>query len=165
MLARSTPPSTLHGVEHRDRGVEVVEARVDERERHDLAAEDLADLAVAVAGRAEAGAGEDRVADEQEVALALVDLVGLDDVEAVRAEPVHERRALGHALDEAELRAVRAAVDHESAVGRVDHVGKPLDRLDQLDLVAELEVQVVAASATARRPWRCRSGWPAPSTG
>ncbi len=64
----------LDRIEHRDRGVEVVEPRVDEGERDDLLAEDLADLAVAVAGGAEAGAGEDRVADEQEVALALVDL-------------------------------------------------------------------------------------------
>ncbi len=86
MLARSGPPfvEALHGVEHRERGVEVVEARVGQRERDDLATEDLADLAVAVAGRAEAGAGEDDVADEQEVALALVDLDGLARVEAVR---------------------------------------------------------------------------------
>ena len=47
---------------------------------------------------AEAGAGEDRLADEQEVALALVDLLGLAHVEAAGAEPVHVRGALGLAL-------------------------------------------------------------------
>ena len=75
MFARSAAvPAPSTGSSTAMRGVEVVEARVDEGEADDLLAEDLADLAVAVAGGAEAGAGEDRVADEQEVALALVDL-------------------------------------------------------------------------------------------
>ncbi len=55
MFARSGQPfsAPCTGVEHGDRGVEVVEARVDEVQRDDLTAEDLADLAVAVAGGAE----------------------------------------------------------------------------------------------------------------
>ncbi len=67
----------LHRVEHGDRGVEVVEARVDQVERDDLATEDLADLAVAVARGAETGAGQDHVADEQEVSLASLTSFGI----------------------------------------------------------------------------------------
>ncbi len=98
---------------------------------------------MAVARRTEAGAREDRVADEQEVALALVDLDGLGDLEAVGGEPLDERGRLGGPLAEAELGAVRDPVDDEPAVGRVDHVGQPLERVDQVDLVTELDVGVV----------------------
>src|SRR3546814_18026403 len=34
-------------------------------------------------------------------------------------------------------------LDHEAAVGGVDHVGEALERVDQLDLMAELQVQIV----------------------
>ncbi|MBG9885408.1 hypothetical protein ABE10_02170, partial [Bacillus toyonensis] len=129
-----------HGVEHRQRRVEVVEAGVDEVQRDDLAPEDLSDLAVAVSGGAEAGPGQDHVAREQEVALALVDLLRLDRVEAVRTEPVGEGGGLAGPLLEAELGDVGPSADHEAAVGRVDHVGVARERIDQLDLVPELDV-------------------------
>ena len=63
------------GVEHRERGVQVVVARVDQLERDDLAAGERGELAVRGGVGAEAGAGEDDVADDEHVALALVDLL------------------------------------------------------------------------------------------
>ena len=50
-------------VEHRERGVEVVEVRVDELERHHPAAEELLGLGVRRGGGAESGAGEHEAAD------------------------------------------------------------------------------------------------------
>ena len=101
------------------------------------------DLFVAVRRAAKAGAGQDDVADQQEVALALVDLDGLAHVEAVGAEPVHVGGAFGLALRVGELGAVGDAVDDEAAVGGVDHVGQAVDRVDQVHVEAEADVGVV----------------------
>jgi hypothetical protein len=97
---------------------------------------------VAVADGAETRAREDRVADEQEVALALLHLDRLDHLEPVRGEPVHEGRSSPR-RSSTRKHAERATVDDEPAVGGVDHVGQSLDRVDELDLVAEREVGVV----------------------
>ncbi len=127
---------------------------VHEAEGHDLAVEDPGHLGVAGAVAAEAGAREDRVADEEDVALALVDLLGHAHVEARLAEPVHVRGALGLALGVLEGGAVRDAVEREPAVGRVYHVGQPGDPVDEVDLEAEAHVGVVEGLPLAHRERR-----------
>lgn len=93
----------------------MIEARVDEAQRHDLPAEDPGDFAAAVADGSESRAREDHVAHEQEVALALLHLDRLDHVEAVAGEPVHEGPLLASALVDAEAHSERRAVDDEPA--------------------------------------------------
>jgi hypothetical protein len=130
-------------VEHGDGGVEVVEARVHESQRDDLAVEDAGELLVRERVAAEAGAREDRPSDEEEVALALVDLGGLAHVETGLAEPVHVGGTLGLPLRVGELGAVGDAVDDEPAVRGVDHVGQAGDGIDELHVVAQADVGVV----------------------
>src|SRR2546423_1670330 len=74
------------------RGVQVVEARVDQVERDDRAAEQLLRLGVRVQVGAEPGAGEQEALGQQQVALALVDALRLLGEEAVAGEPVQVRR-------------------------------------------------------------------------
>jgi hypothetical protein len=92
---------------------------------------------VAVARRTEPGASKDDVANEQEVALALVDLFGDDGVVAGRAEPICKCRSLTRTLDEPELGHIRSAVDQKAAVRGVHHVRKASEWFDQLDFVPE----------------------------
>ena len=109
------------------------------------------DLLMALRIGAEPGAGEDDVADEQDVALALVDVLGHAHIETVGPEPVHVGRALGLPLRVGEARAVGDVVEHEAAVGRVDHVGQALDGVDQLHVEAEVEVGLVQRLPLADR--------------
>src|SRR5690606_22697422 len=92
------PVRIRNRIEHGDRGVEVVEAGVDELEAHDLAPENAGDLIVAARVAAETITAKDDVTDEQEVALTLVGVLGLTNLETVLAEPLHVRGALWHAL-------------------------------------------------------------------
>src|SRR5690606_12157979 len=140
---RTAVRDALDRVENGECGVEVVETGVGEVERDDFATEDLSDLAVAVAGRAEASAGKDRVTDEKEVTLALIDLFRLDGVKTVLAEPIRERGGLACPLGAQELRNEGTAVAHNAAVGGVDHIGETLKRVDELDLMPELQIEVV----------------------
>jgi hypothetical protein len=105
----------------------VVVARVDQVQPDDGHAEQLLHLAVRAGVGAEAVAGQDEVADDEEVALALVgpdggvrpaERAGLDGT----GEPVEVGRALGRALGVGEAGAERPAADDEPAVGREDHV-------------------------------------------
>ena len=135
--------------QHGQRGVEVVVVRADQVERDDRAAEQLLQLGVRGAVGAEAGAGQDQVADDEQVALALVGLAGgVRDVAAV-GEPLLVRGALGLALGVAELRGVDDAVQDGRAVGGVDHVRQAGDRVDRLDGVAEVEVHVAQRAPLA----------------
>src|SRR3712207_7298471 len=75
-MIRRPPRSTLFPYTtlfRSQRRVEVVEARVDQVQRDHRAAEVLLHLAVRPRVGAEAGAGQDQVADDEEVALPLVD--------------------------------------------------------------------------------------------
>ncbi len=74
-------------------------------------------------------------------------------------EPLHVRRALGLALRKAELGAVGDAVDHEAAVGGVDHVGQALDRVDEVHVVTEAEVRVVQRLPLRRPRSAVSVGW------
>ena len=119
----------------------MVEARVDELERHDLAVEDARGLGVRGAFGAKARAREDHVADDGEVAFALVAVLGFVHGESLRPKPVGVERLFALALREAEPRAERDAVDDERAVGGEHHVGQTRRGLDGLDLVARRDVR------------------------
>jgi hypothetical protein len=84
----------------------VVEARIDQLERQHLHTEHERRLHVSARVGAVAGAGEDPVPHDHEVALALVDVRRLDDVLEARAtEPGEVGRRLGRALRVREARA------------------------------------------------------------
>ena len=103
------------------------------------------------------------VADDEEVALALVDVHRLGDVlEPGVREPLQVGGALGPPLGVGEPRAEGAALDDEAAVGGEDHVRQAGLGVDELHLVAEVEVGLaershwrdgqVAVDAPGRRP-------------
>ena len=131
-------PSSPPTLSTRQRGVEVVVARVDELEAHDRQAERLARFGVGARVGAEAGAGEEPLAGDEEVAFAFVDERGrLVVAEPGGAQPVEVRGTLSRALLVAELRAVDLAVRDGRAVRREDHVGVAGQRIDELDVVAQ----------------------------
>ena len=109
-------------------------------QRHDLAAQHPGGLRVRARVGAEAGAGQHQVTDDEQVALALVDELGLDDPQAGAAEPGGVRRGLGGALRVAEPGAEHGAAEHRGPVRREHHVGQAGHRGEQVDGVAELEV-------------------------
>ena len=127
-------------VEHAERRVQVVVGRVDQLQRDHRTLEDLLGLGVRRVGRAEPGAGQQHVPGQQDVALALVGVLGHGHAEAPLAEPGRVRRGLVGPLGVPELHAQHPALDHGRAVGREDHVGQAGQRLDQLDRVAQVEV-------------------------
>jgi hypothetical protein len=97
---------------------------------------------VAVADGAETRAREDRVADEQEVALALLHLDRLDHLEPVRGEPVHEGRSSPR-RSSTRKRTPSARPSMMNRRWRCRPCRAGPDRVDELDLVAEREVRVV----------------------
>jgi hypothetical protein len=126
-------------VEHAQRRVEVVEPRVDELERDHRPAEDLLRAGMRGVCRAEPRAGQQHVAGEEQVALALVDELGLVHLEAGALEPRPVGGPFVGALRVAELHGQHPAVDHGGAVGGEDHVGQAGERLDLVDPVAQVE--------------------------
>ncbi|GAB3954543.1 hypothetical protein GCM10027614_61810 [Micromonospora vulcania] len=133
-----------HGplVEHGQRGVQVVEAWVDELHGDHRVAEDLLQLGVRGVRGAEAGAGQQVITGQQDVALALVDVLRVVHLEAGGLEPRPVGRCLVGALRVAELHGHRLAVDHRAAVGGEDHVGQAGHRSDLLDGVAQVAVRL-----------------------
>ncbi len=122
-------------VQREQGGVEVVEARVDQLECHDLAPEDALHLAMRVDVGTEPGAAEDDVAGEHEVALTFVAVLRASHAEPAGAEPALVRPLLADPLGMPETGEQRDTVDDERAVGREDHVRQaPLgcDRLDEV---------------------------------
>ena len=87
-----------------------------------------------------AGAGEDDVADEHEVALALVAVLGPPDGETVALEPTLVQPFLAAPLGMPEARQQRDPVDDERAVGGEHHVRQAPLGPDGLDHVARLLV-------------------------
>jgi hypothetical protein len=119
----------------------VVEARVHQLQRDDRDAEQLLHLGVRAGVGAEAGAGQHELADDEEVALALVDVPGLGDALQVEGGQAPEvGRTLGPPLGVGEPGAQGMALEDEAAVGREHHVGQAGLRLDELDLVTERQV-------------------------
>ena len=107
----------------------MVEARVDELERDDLALEEPAQLRGAIRRRCESRyPPRIDVAGEREVAFAFVHVLGVQDGEAVGAEPALVERLFAAAFTVAETREQRDAVEHERAVGGEDHVGETAHR-------------------------------------
>ena len=135
-------PGDVGVVERREAGVQVVVAGVDQAQRDDLDAQDARGLGVRGHLGAEAGAGEHPVADDDEVALALVDVLGLDDLDAELAQPGGEGRRLRSALRVGEAGAERPAAHDERPVRGEDHVRLPGQRRRALDDVPEPLVDV-----------------------
>jgi len=148
------PPRSV--VQHREGGVQVVEAGIDETQREHLTPEHLGQLAVAGIAAAESGSGEDRLADEEEVTLAFVDLAGRRDLEACGAQPVAVGGSLRLSFRVREARAVGEVADDEAAVGGVDHVGESGERLDELHVEAECDVEAVQLLPLPHREGRVR---------
>ena len=99
--------------------------------------EHLLELRVRGEGGAEAGAGQQQAADEEDVALALVDLGRRVRRVPVLLEPAEVGRSLTASLLVVEARRVDHTVEHRRTVRREDHVREVGDRVDQLDGVAE----------------------------
>ena len=128
-------------VEHTQRGVEVVIRGIDEVERDHLAPQVRGRLGVRTRVGAETGAGQDDVAEDEEVALTLVDEARRTGIqEAVGLEPAHDVLRLGGTLAGLVPRAEHATVDDQSAVGHEHHVGQPRHRVDDRHVVAECTV-------------------------
>jgi hypothetical protein len=121
----------------------VVEAGVDQVQADDRSPGPLLDLGVRAALGTEARAREHQVADQGQVALALVDVGRRDDLaEAVRLQPGRVRGGLAGALGVGEPGADGGAVHDERAVGGEDHVRQAGDRLELEHLVPEGPVRV-----------------------
>ncbi|GAB3859001.1 hypothetical protein GCM10029963_59600 [Micromonospora andamanensis] len=133
-----------HGplVEHGQRGVQVVEARVDELHGDHRVTEDLLELGVRGVRGAETGAGEQVITGQQDIALTLVDVLRVVHLEAGGLEPGAVRGGLVGALRVPELHGHRPAVDHGAAVGGEDHVGQAGYRRDLLDGVTQVQVDL-----------------------
>lgn len=83
-----------------------------------------------------------RRADEQVVALALVDVLGPEGVgEAVGPQPRQVQRALRGAFLVPEACPEHPAVHHGGAVGREDHVGQSADGLHDVHDVPQVAVE------------------------
>ena len=92
---------------------------------------------------AEAGAGQQHVAGQQDVALALVGVLRRRTPRSRLARTRPRTPGASSARSGvAELHGQHLAVDHGGAVGGEDHVGQAGQRLDQLDGVAEVEVRL-----------------------
>ncbi len=127
--------------QHGQRGVQVVVAGVDELQADDRQPEQLLHLGARARVGAEAGAREHPVADDEEVALALVDpRRRRDRLQGGRGEPAQVGRTLGGPLGEGEARPEGATGDDEPAVGREHHVRQAGLGLDEVHLVPEVEV-------------------------
>ncbi len=124
-------------VENRQRRIEVVEPRIDELEADDRHSHDVGDLGVGTLVGPKSMARQDRRADDQQIALTLVGVVGVGGLEAVDAHPLGVGGGLAGALWVGEAGDDGLAVDDEATVRGVDHVGQTRDGLDELDSVAE----------------------------
>jgi len=118
-------------------GVEVVVAGVDELEPEHLDSEDAGSLGVRARVGAVARAGKDEVADDHEIALPLVDVLGLVDLEARSREPGAVGRRLGDPLGKGEPGTECAPGIGGAAVGREHHVRQPGDARQDIDAVPE----------------------------
>src|SRR5882757_8638387 len=101
----------------------MVEARIDQLQAHDPTPEDLA--------------------DRQQISLALVNMPSLNRAVSVRPQPLRIGDRLMLTLRVFETRHHGRAVEYQPAVGGVDHVGQAGYRLDQLDDMPQLSVNVV----------------------
>ncbi len=116
---------------------------VDEGQPDHRAAEVLLRLVVGARIAAEPGPREQPVAREEVVALPFVDVRGgAQPGEAVVAQPVVVRGALGDPLGVAEPGHEGPSVDDRGAVGREDHVGQSGDGVDRVDGVPEAQVDL-----------------------
>jgi hypothetical protein len=148
----------VHGgvrVEHAQRGVQVVEARVGQPQAHHRQPEHLGQLRPGRLVAAEAVAGQQHPAGAQDVALALVDLPrGLDPRIAGGAEPAQVHVGLRGPLRVAEPRAEHRPAHHRRPVGREHHVRQPRHRLDRADVMPEIEVHLPQRSPLPHRGGR-----------
>ncbi len=122
-------------VERAEDDVDVVEALVGELDRQDPALDEPRELDVGRGRRARAVAGDERGAEGQRVAGALLHdvLAQAPDVEAVRAKPGLGVGGLGTALGMAHARGdERRAVD-EAEVRGEDEIGEPGQRVEDVD--------------------------------
>ena len=138
-------------VEHRQRGVEMIEARVDEFEADNRHPDGRGDLVVRPAVGAKTIARQHDRADDEQVALTLVDVPRLGGVVAVAAHPLGVGGGFACALRVGEPGDDGLAVDQQAAVGGVHHVRQPGDGLDQFDGVAEFLVGLAQALPLVHR--------------
>src|SRR5438445_441360 len=129
--------------ERAETGVEVVEALVDQAQRHDLDVHHLRQVAVRLerGTHAVAAPEERRSRLEERVALALERPPAreLDDAAAAAAKPLDGVARLGRALGEAEACGHEGVVVHEPRVGGEGHVGEARRGLEQLQVGARGE--------------------------
>ena len=110
-------------------------------------------------------AGQDVVADRQQVALAFVDVASLARLVALRRQPGGVGRRLLLALSVFEARDGSYTVDDQPAIGGVHHVGQAGNRIDEVDAVPQLPVNVVQVLPLSQRTRRRRPESRCPSTG
>ena len=127
-------------VEHRERGIEVIEARVDEFEADHRHPDGGGDLVMCAAVGAETMARQHDRADDEQIALALVDVPRFGGVVAVAAHPLGIGGGFAGALRVGEPGDDRLAVHQQAAVRGVHHVRQPGDGLDQFDGVSQFLV-------------------------
>ena len=128
-------------VEHGQRGVEVVEARVDELQADDRHAGDAATSSCARRSVPKPVARQDRSSRRPADRPGPRWRGGSGGLEAVGAPSTRRRRRLHpRAAGRRSGRRRPVPLTIEATVGGVDHVGQARDRLDELDGVAELAV-------------------------
>ena len=93
-------------------------------------------------------------ADDEQIALALVDVARLDGTEAVPAHPLRVCGGLACALRVGEPCDDGLAVHQQATVGGVDHVRQAGDGLDQFDGVAQFLVGLAQALPLIHRHMR-----------
>ena len=135
------------GVQYAQRGVQMIEPRVNQAKAHHGPPEDLAEFGRGGLVGAEAVPGQHRAAGEQDVSFALVDMIRYPHIRiAAVAEPVQVGVGLPGALRVPEPRAQDRSADHGSAVGGEHHVREPGHRLDRPHVMAEVEVGLAEPS-------------------